>query len=135
MNKIILAGSGNDADLREGNLSRREQKQYERFSRHAVTVEKLPGFVARIVDPAFTAMHRSVRETDLALVALKEIIGERLNITDEEFEMKFNEIVERTNVTPNSPALAESQENAKGKVVSLQDGPENESVPRRTLEG
>lgn len=137
MSKIILADGGNDRDIREGTLSRREQKQYERVNRQAVSIGQLPPLVARIVDPAFTVMHQSIRETDLALVALKEIIAEKLNITDEEFEMKFDEVVERSKQTPNSPALEEAQEASQGDVKPLREVPQEteEQSPRRLVEG
>jgi hypothetical protein len=142
MSEIIIA-SANEQDLREGTgdierLTRRQEKQFARVAKQAVTIEKLPMLVSRIVDPAFTVMQRDYAALQLTVVALKEIVAEKLNLSEDEMNEMFNRTLERLQQTPNSPALEESQANAVGEVKRLDEPAvvvETETAPRRLLEG
>jgi hypothetical protein len=99
-------------------------------------LEILPSLVPQIVDPALSHLFGRIATQQLAITAMTEIMVEKLNITEEDMDAKFAEIVERVkNATPNSPALAESQEASEGSVARLDEVPPvEESAARRLVD-
>lgn len=133
-------------------MTNRDRKQFEREQKDKALApfkqlrvkdlyEILPLLVPPIVDPAFSQLYSELMATRVTLVALKEIMLEKLDITEGEMDAKFDEILDRIQKeTPNSPALAEAKEAAEdaNKVQRL-DEPgsvrEGEQASRRLVEG
>lgn len=146
--EAALAEEQAPATPQEGKLSKRQKKQYERFLNQAVTVKLLPGLVQKIVDPALAVLDRSLRETDLSLMALVELLCDKGIITEEDAEAKLKEIYDRINAemqqqNQQSPAREQAEQAAPEgakveRLVEPQGIPaltEDETAPRRLVEG
>lgn len=131
------AGEGEELTRQQKRLLERQQ-QDEQEKR--IRFLKSPARMAHVMELSSTIMNvaNSINETDISFMAFVELLEEKDILTKEDVMEKEQEVFERLNKkqeTPNSPALEESRENAKGDVQRLTEVPVEDEAPRRLVEG